>query len=58
MLFNIGFHEAMKVDNWTCFVFHDVDLLPENDKNIYNCPNMPRHMSVGKFHPVWPWNGE
>jgi len=45
MLFNIGFLEAMKTEDWSCFVFHDVDLLPENDFNIYNCAQMPRHMS-------------
>ena len=47
MLFNIGFLEALKINDWNCFVFHDVDLLPENDFNIYNCADMPRHMSVG-----------
>lgn len=31
-------------------MFHDVDLLPENDKNLYTCPDIehPRHMSVGE----------
>ena len=48
MLLNIGYLEAMKVANWTCLIFHDVDLLPENDLNTYNCPRAPRHMSVGK----------
>ena len=48
MLLNIGYLEAMKVANWTCIIFHDVDLLPENDLNTYNCPRAPRHMSVGK----------
>ncbi|XP_071137234.1 beta-1,4-N-acetylgalactosaminyltransferase bre-4-like [Mytilus edulis] len=46
MLMNIGFAEAMKIHDYQCFVFHDVDLIPENDKNIYNCPKQPRHMSV------------
>jgi len=46
MLMNIGFREALKDKNWQCFVFHDVDLLPEIDKNIYSCPANPRHMSA------------
>lgn len=46
-MMNIGFVEAMKIANFTCIIFHDVDLMPENDRNIYSCPdNAPRHMSV------------
>ncbi len=47
MLFNVGFVEAMKLrPDWQCFIFHDVDLLPEDDRNLYSCPKQPRHMSV------------
>ena len=45
MLLNVGFEEAMSDRNWTCAIFHDVDLLPEDDRNIYNCPEQPRHVS-------------
>jgi len=46
-LMNIGFIEANKIDNYDCFVLHDVDLVPEDDRNIYECPsNGPKHMSV------------
>jgi len=46
MLMNIGAAEALRQDDFQCFVFHDVDLLPEDDRNIYSCPEQPRHMSV------------
>ena len=46
MLFNVGFKEASRLSTWDCFVFHDVDLLPEDDRNLYTCPASPRHMSV------------
>lgn len=45
-LMNIGFVEALKIYDWDCFIFHDVDLLPMDDRNLYNCPTQPRHMSV------------
>jgi hypothetical protein len=35
MLMNIGFVEALKIYDYQCFIFHDVDLIPENDNNIY-----------------------
>ncbi|KAE8748848.1 hypothetical protein FOCC_FOCC004442 [Frankliniella occidentalis] len=46
MLMNIGFVEAQKLHQYDCFIFHDVDLLPEDDRNLYTCPEQPRHMSV------------
>ncbi|XP_050499794.1 beta-1,4-N-acetylgalactosaminyltransferase bre-4 [Diabrotica virgifera virgifera] len=46
MLMNIGFEQAMSMDQFDCFIFHDVDLLPENNRNLYMCGSVPRHMSV------------
>ncbi|XP_068736891.1 beta-1,4-galactosyltransferase 4-like [Montipora capricornis] len=46
MLMNVGFTEARKVENFSCIVFHDVDLLPEDARNDYSCPSSPRHMST------------
>ncbi|TKR64210.1 hypothetical protein L596_024783 [Steinernema carpocapsae] len=45
-LMNVGFVEAQKLDNFDCFIFHDVDLIPENDKNMYSCVDYPKHMAV------------
>lgn len=45
-LLNVGFNEALKLHQWDCFIFHDVDLLPLDDRNLYTCPDQPRHMSV------------
>lgn len=46
-LLNAGFLEARKDFSWDCFIFHDVDLLPENDHNIYMCiQNHPKHFAV------------
>jgi len=35
-----------------CIVFHDVDLVPEDDRNMYSCAQYPKHMSpaVNKFN--------
>ncbi|KAF7635639.1 hypothetical protein Mgra_00004882 [Meloidogyne graminicola] len=45
-LINVGFVEANRYYDWNCIIFHDVDLLPEDDRNLYTCPQQPRHMSV------------
>ncbi|CAK8674838.1 beta-1,4-galactosyltransferase 4-like [Clavelina lepadiformis] len=56
-LMNVGYAESIKDDTFQCFTFHDVDLILENDKAIYSCPERPRHLSVGvdKFKYVLPY---
>ena len=53
-LMNAAFKEAWKIADFDCFIFHDVDLIPEDDRNKYTCPEQPRHMSpsVDKFKYV------
>ncbi|KAH7957470.1 beta-1,4-N-acetylgalactosaminyltransferase bre-4 isoform X2 [Rhipicephalus sanguineus] len=45
-LLNIGFLESSALYDYQCFVFHDIDLVPVDDRNVYTCPQRPRHMSV------------
>ncbi|XP_074157405.1 beta-1,4-galactosyltransferase 4 [Sminthopsis crassicaudata] len=47
-LLNVGYLEALKEENWDCFIFHDVDLVPENDLNLYMCDAHPKHLVVGR----------
>ena len=35
MLLNIGVEIALNQSNYDCFIFHDVDLLPEDDRILY-----------------------
>ena len=48
MLMNIGFTEANRDGSrdWQCFAMHDVDMYMEDDRNVYACPIMPRHLTV------------
>lgn len=57
VLMNAGVRESLRDSDFGCFVFHDVDLLPEDDRNVYTCPHMPRHMSVAvdKFNYTLPY---
>ena len=45
IVFNAGFTEVMKLDEFDCVFFHDIDLLPEDDWNFYSCNHSPIHMS-------------
>ena len=44
LLENAGFLEAYKLKQFDCVIFHDVDMIPENDHNLYTCQDMPIHM--------------
>ncbi|XP_050738620.1 beta-1,4-N-acetylgalactosaminyltransferase bre-4-like isoform X5 [Eriocheir sinensis] len=46
MLMNVGFTEALQQFPYDCILLHDVDLVPEDDRNLYTCPQPPRHMSA------------
>jgi len=51
-LLNVGYAEAKAATaasrGYDCLVFHDVDLLPEDDRNLYLCPegDKAKHVSV------------
>ncbi|XP_022196078.2 beta-1,4-N-acetylgalactosaminyltransferase bre-4 [Nilaparvata lugens] len=45
-LFNVGFSEAGKISPFHCFIFTDVDLIPQNLNNMYACTELPRHMTA------------
>ncbi|XP_063386854.1 beta-1,4-N-acetylgalactosaminyltransferase bre-4-like [Cydia fagiglandana] len=57
-LLNVGFLESQKMGSWECFVFHDVDLLPLDGRNLYQCDKQPRHMSaaIDAFGFELPYN--
>ena len=44
-LLNVGYlHITNHLPECPCLVFHDVDLMPLDDRNSYVCLNTPRHM--------------
>lgn len=45
-LLNVGFVESAKLYDWNCFIFTDVDRMPENTRNIHTCADQPIHLSV------------
>ncbi|XP_023931540.1 beta-1,4-N-acetylgalactosaminyltransferase bre-4 isoform X1 [Lingula anatina] len=53
-IMNAAFLECRKAYRFDCVIFHDVDMLLENDLNMYVCGNdtTPKHLSpaVDQFH--------
>ncbi|MCL4131884.1 UNVERIFIED_CONTAM: hypothetical protein GTU68_054167 [Idotea baltica] len=45
-LLNVGFVESKDDGPFDCLIFHDIDLLPEDDRHMYHCSVMPRHLGV------------
>ena len=45
-LMNIGYTEAMNLRRFDCIVFHDVDLMMENDRAIFHCSDNPVHYAA------------
>ncbi len=45
-LMNIGFLESRKQYDYQCFIFQDVDLIPEDDRILYTCSEQPKHLAV------------
>lgn len=44
---NAGYLEALKENDFDCFIFHDVDMVPENPENFYGCNNLaPKLLAV------------
>ncbi|XP_046361220.2 beta-1,4-galactosyltransferase 4-like isoform X1 [Haliotis rufescens] len=46
LMINAGVAAALKADNFTCIVIHDVDLIPETSDNYYRCQENPLHLST------------
>ncbi|XP_032909089.1 beta-1,4-galactosyltransferase 3-like isoform X4 [Catharus ustulatus] len=57
-LLNVGVREAMKDEEWDCLVLHNINLVPENDYNLYICDEYyPKHMAsaMDKFQYTLPY---
>ena len=63
ILMNAAYEETKLFFEYDCVVFHDVDMLPENDFNMYSCKNpngtfkSPIHLSteIGKYDYKYPY---
>ncbi|XP_050549624.1 beta-1,4-galactosyltransferase 4-like [Spodoptera frugiperda] len=40
-LYNAAFLETQRFGTWDCLIFHDVDLIPEDERISYSCPEHP-----------------
>ena len=53
-LINAGFKEIQKIFPYTCYIFQDVDLVPEDDRIDYACKRTPMHLAavIDKFNYI------
>jgi beta-1,4-galactosyltransferase 2 len=49
-LINAGFIEAKSRADFDCYIFHDVDQLPLDDRDFYTCLTSPRHIAAFQKH--------
>ncbi|XP_013397832.1 beta-1,4-N-acetylgalactosaminyltransferase bre-4 [Lingula anatina] len=42
---NAAYLESNKEFGFDCVIFHDIDALLEDDRNLYVCPSTPRHLA-------------
>nr|XP_027229655.1 beta-1,4-galactosyltransferase 2-like [Penaeus vannamei] len=45
-LLNVGYLQALTDGPFDCYAFHDIDMLPEDDRHLYHCSPQPRHLAV------------
>ena len=44
---DIGFNISSGISDFDCYIFHDVDMLVEDDRMMYSCRySTPLHMSA------------
>ena len=58
LLMNAAFVESEKNLDFDCMVLHDVDMLPEDDRNLYKCDDKgPVHLSpkISKYNYNYPY---
>jgi len=55
--YDIAFKEGEKLNvNFDCYFFHDVDLILENDKNIYECSGSKLNKNYEAKHFLVAWS--
>ncbi|XP_045216733.2 beta-1,4-galactosyltransferase 2-like isoform X2 [Mercenaria mercenaria] len=57
LLANVGYLTASSIAPYTCYIIHDVDLLMQDDRNMYRCGRVPRHLTASnsKFKNKLPY---
>jgi beta-1,4-galactosyltransferase 2 len=49
-LINAGFLYAKSHAAFDCYIFHDVDQIPLDDRDFYTCLTSPRHIAGFQEH--------
>jgi len=45
IVMNAGYAESLE-DTFDCYIFHDVDAIPQDDRHMYMCREQPIHLAA------------
>ncbi|XP_025089885.1 beta-1,4-N-acetylgalactosaminyltransferase bre-4-like [Pomacea canaliculata] len=49
----MALNSSPQTRDFTCFILHDTDLIPRDNRNLYRCHQQPRHFVTSRSNGTW-----